>query len=49
MDTFAYLRDVLMRLPTHPADRLTELLPHRWQAARLASPPPSAAADSAGS
>lgn len=46
IDTFAYLRDVLERLPTHPADRLEELLPHRWQAARLreppALPPPSA-------
>ena len=37
IDTFAYLRDVLERLPTHPAERLEELLPHRWQAARLAS------------
>jgi transposase len=45
MDTFAYLRDVLERLPMQPADRLEELLPHRWQAARLApsSPVPSAA------
>jgi len=39
IDTFAYLRDVLTRLPTQPADRLEELLPHRWQAARLTSPP----------
>jgi transposase len=37
LDPFAYLRDVLERLPTHPADRLAELLPHRWQAARLAA------------
>jgi transposase len=29
----AYLRDVLQRLPTHPASRLDELLPHRWQPA----------------
>jgi transposase len=36
IDTFAYLRDVFARLPTHPADRLEELLPHRWQAARNA-------------
>lgn len=36
IDTFAYLRDVFIRLPTHPADRLADLLPHRWQAARLA-------------
>jgi len=36
IDTFAYLRDVLERLPTHPAERLAELLPH-WQAARQAT------------
>lgn len=44
LDTFAYLKDVLERLPTQPAERLNELLPHRWQAARSASAaPPSAA------
>ncbi len=37
IDTFAYLRDVFERLPTHPADRLQELLPHRWQSARQAA------------
>ena len=37
MDSFAYLRDVLERLPTHPADRLEELLPHHWLAARTAA------------
>jgi hypothetical protein len=37
IDTFAYLRDVLSRLPTHPTDRLEELLPHRWQSARQAA------------
>lgn len=30
-DPHAYLRDVLQRLTTHPASRLDELLPHRWQ------------------
>jgi transposase len=39
IDTFAYLRDVLTRLPTHQADHLAELLPHRWQA--TLAPPPS--------
>lgn len=29
-DPYAYLRDVLARLPTHPASRIAELLPHRW-------------------
>jgi transposase len=40
IDTFAYLRDVFERLPTHPPEVLDELLPHRWQASRktLASP-----------
>jgi len=32
-DPHAYLRDVLQRLPTHPAQRIDELLPHRWHAA----------------
>lgn len=40
IDPFAYLRDVLTRLPTQPAERLAELLPHRWQAARLVPAPP---------
>jgi transposase len=30
-DPHAYLKDVLERLPTHPASRIDELLPHRWQ------------------
>jgi transposase len=34
IDSFAYLRDVLGRLPTHPAECLEELLPHRWQKLR---------------
>ena len=29
----AYLTDVLERLPTQPASRIGELLPHRWQSA----------------
>ena len=31
IDSFAYMRDVFSRLPTHLVDRLEELLPHRWQ------------------
>ena len=30
-DPWAYLRDVLARLPTHLNSRIGELLPHRWQ------------------
>lgn len=30
-DPYAYLKDVLERLPTQPARRLDDLLPHRWQ------------------
>jgi transposase len=30
-DPYRYLKDVLERLPTQPASRLGELLPHRWQ------------------
>jgi transposase len=29
-DPYRYLRDVLERLPTQPASRIAELLPHRW-------------------
>jgi hypothetical protein len=32
MDAFVYLRDVLARLPTQPADQLDALLPDRWLA-----------------
>jgi hypothetical protein len=38
IDTFAYLRDVLTRLPTQPADRLDALLPHRWHAEHRSPP-----------
>lgn len=31
-DPYRYLKDVLERLPTQPASRIDELLPHRWQA-----------------
>jgi transposase len=29
-DPYRYLKDILERLPTHPASRVDELLPHRW-------------------
>ena len=31
LDLYAYMRDVLERLPTQPASRITERLPHHWQ------------------
>jgi hypothetical protein len=31
LDSYVYMRDVLERLPTQPASRIEELLPHRWQ------------------
>jgi hypothetical protein len=37
LDSFAYLRDLFTRLPTHPPQRLDELLPDHWAAARAAT------------
>jgi transposase len=37
IEPFAYLRDVLERLPTHPPDRIAELTPRLWLAARQAT------------
>jgi transposase len=34
IDPFAYLRDVLERISTHPASRITELLPRNWKPSR---------------
>ncbi len=34
-DPYRYLKDVLERLPTHPASRLEDLLPHRWQSSLI--------------
>jgi transposase len=38
IDPWAYLRDVLDRLPTHPNRRRAELLPRQWKAAQPATP-----------
>jgi hypothetical protein len=37
IEPWAYLQDVLTRLPATPAEGLTELLPDVWQAARQAA------------
>ena len=31
LDPYSYIKDVLTRLPTQPAGRIDELLPHCWQ------------------
>ena len=36
-DPYAYLKDVLERLPTQPASRVQELLPHSWRPTVIAS------------
>src|SRR4029077_13649220 len=44
VEPWAYLQDVLTRLPTTTAAQLDDLLPDHWQAARVgATPPPGAA------
>ncbi len=42
VEPWAYLKDVLDRLPTHPHRRIGELLPQPWAAARAAAQPPAA-------
>jgi transposase len=34
IDPFAYLRDILKRINTHPASRIAELIPRNWNPAR---------------
>lgn len=36
-DPYAYLKDVLEKLPTQPAGRIGQLLPHKWQASATAT------------
>jgi transposase len=38
IDPWAYLRDVLDRLPTHPNRRRADLLPRQWKAAQAVTP-----------
>jgi transposase len=44
VEPWAFLEDVLTRLPGLPGDQLDELLPDRWQAARQAARPASSSA-----
>jgi hypothetical protein len=39
VEPWAYLKDVLTRLPTTPKENLPNLLPDRWQAAQAQLPP----------
>jgi len=39
LDPWAYLRDVLERIPTHPNRRRAELLPRHWTAPTAPAPP----------
>ena len=38
IDPWAYLRDVLERIPTHPNRQRAELLPRQWKAAHTTTP-----------
>jgi len=39
VEPFAYLRDVLDRVSTHPHSRIEELLPDRWKPLEPSDPP----------
>jgi transposase len=41
VDPFAYFRDVLGRISTHPASRIDELLPGEWKKTHPATLPAS--------
>lgn len=49
VEPWAYLQDVLTRLPTTPAGQQDELLPDHWQAARAATATPAAGLAAPGS
>jgi transposase len=38
LDPYVYMKDVLERLPTQPASRIDDLLPHRWSGLRATVP-----------
>jgi len=33
-DPYAYMKDILDRLPSQPASQIDELFPHRWMPAK---------------
>ena len=41
VNAWEYLRDVLIRISTHPASRIDELLPHLWRPASVPIAPPA--------
>ena len=45
VEPWAYLRDVLDRSPSHPAERLAELLPDEWVRQQRGAPEPAATGD----
>jgi transposase len=45
VEPWAYLRDVLDRLPSHPAERLAELLPDEWARQQRGATEPAAPGD----
>jgi transposase len=45
VEPWRYLRDVLDRLPSHPAERLAELLPNEWARQQRGAPEPAAPGD----
>ena len=47
IEPWAYLKDVLTRLPTTSPEQLAELLPDRWQAAKAAATAAATATPSA--
>ena len=43
VDPFAWLTDVLTRIPTHPAERMDELIPREWKKRHASQTTPAAA------
>jgi transposase len=41
VDPFAYFRDVLLRIHTHPLERIAELIPREWKTHFAPTTPPA--------